>query len=90
MSGRRDKALASRSGCVRGSDDEASRLIAESRFFVRVLTARSTNLDEVAMRTTAPSDGPREWIMLFGVGAAFGAGDSDYLARFRRRLFGWP
>jgi len=75
---------------LRGSDDEASRLIAESRFFVRVLTARSTNLDDVAMRTTAPPDRRREWIVLFGVGAAFGAGNSDYLERFRRRLFGWP
>jgi hypothetical protein len=75
---------------LRGSSDEPSRLITESRFFVRVLTAGSTSLDEVAMRTTAPPDGPREWIVLFGVGAAFGAGDADYLERFRRRLFGWP
>ncbi|MDB4962386.1 MAG: hypothetical protein JWP01_2385 [Myxococcales bacterium] len=74
---------------LRGSDDETSRLIVESRFFLRVLSARASNLDEIAMRTTTPPDVAREWTVVFGVGAAFGAGEPDYLERFRRRPFGW-
>jgi len=74
---------------LRGSsDDHASRLIAESRFFLRVLSARPAT-GEVLARTTTPPAEPRELIVLFGIGAAFGVGDPGYLTRFRRRPIDW-
>lgn len=80
---------------LRGSGDEInSHLIAESRFFVRVMTNRPKP-EQVLARTMTPlpaqSTEPRpEVTILLGVGASFGSGDLRYLERFRRRApFEW-
>lgn len=67
-----------------GSDWEFSRLIAESRLFLRVMKSGDAVSDVVA-RTAGPmesSDG-RGITVLVGLGAAFGAGNQRYLERFR-------
>ena len=81
---------------LRGSGDEdSSRLIAESRFFLRVMAARPISDDGVLARTMTPTPTPRpdeppEVTILVGVGASFGSGDRGYLERFRRRApFEW-
>lgn len=74
---------------LRGSgDDDESRHLAESRFFVRVLSAASRT-DGVVARTMSPIEQPREWIAILGIGAAFGLGEPRYLERFRRRPLDW-
>jgi hypothetical protein len=70
----------------RGStEDYAPRLIAESRFFMRVMWWQDVE-DGVIARTTMPP-ASRELMVLFGVGAAFGGGEPRYLSQFRRRDF---
>ncbi len=70
---------------LRGStEDYAPHLITESRFFIRALWWRQAD-QELLARTTMPVVESRELIILFGVGAAFGGGDPDYLHQFRRR-----
>lgn len=73
---------------LRGSGDDDSTHLAESRFFVRVLAARSRT-EDVAMRTTGPIEEPRDAVVMFGIGAAFGVGERRYLERFRRRALDW-
>jgi hypothetical protein len=74
---------------LRGStDDYTPRLITESRFFVRVLSWRQ--LGSVA-RTSGPTMAETtELVVILGVGAAFGGGESRYLQQFRRRAFDSP
>jgi len=83
---------------LRGSGDEdSSRLIAESRFFLRVMAARPITEEGVLARTMTPTptptptpDEPPEITILIGVGASFGSGERGYLDRFRRRApFEW-
>jgi hypothetical protein len=74
---------------VRGAGDEGfSTLLAESRLFVRVMSTSWTAV-EAAARTTMPMESAeaREVTVLFGIGASFGAGDPDYLQRFRQQSF---
>jgi hypothetical protein len=70
----------------RGStEDYAPRLIAESRFFMRVLAWQQPGPDFIARTTMPPAT--REIMVMFGVGAAFGGGETRYLQQFRRRDF---
>jgi hypothetical protein len=72
---------------LRGSgDDEFSRLIAESRLFVRVSTTRDSTFAPMATKGSVVDtrEGPT---VLVGLGAAFGTGDRRYLDRFRLRPF---
>jgi hypothetical protein len=72
---------------LRGGSDDFSLLLAESRLFIRVLSAHPPARDAVGVaRTMEPaSGGPRELTILIGLGAAFGAGEPRYLDRFRLR-----
>jgi hypothetical protein len=75
---------------LRGGADEDSTLLAESRLFVRVLSAHRTAAESVARTTMSPAppeDQPRELTILVGIGAAFGAGEPRYLDRFRLHPF---
>jgi hypothetical protein len=73
-----------------GGDPDGSTLLAESRFFFRVTTSRWAAADFDA-RTTAPmATQERALTFLVGIGAAFGAGTSDYAARFRLHMLQPP
>lgn len=75
---------------LRGGADEDSTLLAESRLFVRVLSAHRTVAGAVARTTMSPApahDERRELTILVGIGAAFGAGELRYLDRFRLHPF---
>lgn len=72
-----------------GSDYDMSNLLAESRFFVRVMTTPAIGHDAIVGRMLTP---PRErdtgaLTIMVGLGAAFGTGDPDYLQRFRMEPF---
>ena len=72
------------------ADAEFSSLLTESRFFVRVLSSHPTGVEPLA-RAMSPADPTaRELTILFGIGAAFGAGDPRYLDRFRLHPFEVP
>lgn len=68
-----------------GSDWDMSALIAESRLFFRVMTAPVMASDVVARSSEpgAPIDNGRALTFLIGIGGSFGAGEPDYLVRFR-------
>lgn len=72
-----------------GSDWVFSRLIAESRLFVRVMQSRDAGSSIVARAVgpIAERSGPRGVAAIVGLGAAFGAGEPRYLERFRPRTF---
>lgn len=71
-----------------GSDAEFSTLLAESRLFVRVMTARDG--DSAIARTATPTEPTaRDRAILIGIGAAWGSGERRYVDRFRLR-FGEP
>ena len=68
---------------VRGDADDGTSRISESRFFLRVMAAPAIT-DVTIARTTMPIiNEPRELILLFGIGAAFGGGEPRDLERFR-------
>jgi hypothetical protein len=72
----------------RGStEDYAPRLIAESRFFLRVLSWREEEDGFIARTMDPPAVTSGQYMVIIGVGAAFGGGDSTYLSQFRRRPF---
>jgi hypothetical protein len=72
----------------RGStEDYAPRLIAESRFFLRVMSWQQPDAGMLARTTTMPTPTTSEVMVVLGVGAAFGGGDPTYLRQFRRRDF---
>lgn len=70
-----------------GSDWEFSSLLAESRLFVRVMRSRGEppGVAARAVGAIAEPAGRGGITVLVGLGAAFGAGDSRYLERFRLR-----
>jgi hypothetical protein len=73
---------------LRGTGDkEASVLIAESRFFVRVMSSGWRELD-VARTTSAVGGADRALTVLIGIGASFGVGTTAYVDRFRLHPFG--
>lgn len=74
---------------LRGASDyDLSSLLAESRVFVRVMTAPSIGDPTIARMTTPPADRDvGQLTVMIGLGAAFGNGDPDYLERFRMEPF---
>lgn len=73
-----------------GTEPEGTSVLAESRFFVRVMTSHWADADAAA-RSTVPSSSsssPRALTVLVGIGASFGGGTSRYMYRFRSRPFG--
>ena len=69
---------------LRGGGDDGSALLAESRLFVRVLWARGDTSSPIARGETPVPDHGGETLVLVGLGAAWGAGERHYAARFRR------
>ena len=73
---------------LRGSDELGeSNVLAESRFFVRVLASRWAQSDVIARSTTPAAVPARALTVLLGIGASFGAGRPDYARRFRLHPF---
>jgi hypothetical protein len=73
-----------------GSDYDMSNLLAESRFFVRVMTTPAIGQSPIVGRMITPPTTTRDsgsLTIMVGVGAAFGTGDPDYLQRFRMEPF---
>jgi hypothetical protein len=67
-----------------GSDDEFSPLLAESRLWFRVTTARTDSMASgIAARGAVADTSDRNLTFLVGLGASFGVGDMQYLQRFR-------
>ena len=66
------------------NDDDRSTLLAESRFFVRVLKARTAD-SNVAARETMPSMVTEGATVIIGLGALFGGGRPAYVQQLRRR-----
>jgi hypothetical protein len=75
-----------------GSDWEFSRILAESRLFVRVMKPRDEAIDVIAHVSGTMVEQPerRGMIIIVGLGAAFGAGTPSYLERFRVKPADWP
>lgn len=70
-----------------GGDPDGSTLLAESRFFLRVMASRWSDPAVIA-RTSGPAMAPpRSFTVLLGIGASFGAGTPAYANRFRLRPF---
>lgn len=73
---------------VRGGGDlDASSLIAESRFFVRVMAAPWNGLEVIARTMEPVSASDRSLTVLAGVGASWGTGSPSYVQRFRLHPF---
>jgi hypothetical protein len=68
---------------VRGGSDDGSTRIAESRFFVRFMTGPATKEQVIARSTMTHVEEPRDFKLLVGIGASWGAADRRYLDRFR-------
>lgn len=73
---------------LRGStDDDVPRLITESRLFLRVLWSVPAGEQVLARSTTPPSARDiQDMTIIVGLGAAFGGGESQYLAQFHGRF----
>jgi hypothetical protein len=76
-----------------GGDEESSNLLAESRFFIRVMSpASSTRVGNVLARMTGPIEiqqSQPEAVVLVGIGASWGSGERSYVRRFQTRPFEW-
>jgi hypothetical protein len=71
-----------------GGDPDMSTLLAESRFFLRVMASR-TAVDTTTARTTMPTTtSERALTVVLGVGASWGGGTPSYASRFRLHPFG--
>lgn len=71
---------------LRGTSDyDMSALIAESRFFVRVMTSPRT-ASAIVDRASSVGDDTRAFTVVLGIGGSFGAGDPEYLAKFRTHI----
>jgi len=71
-----------------GGDPDTSALLAESRFFVRVMAAQWNAADVIARTNMPVPSSERAFTVLFGVGASWGAGTPGYASRFRLHPFG--
>ncbi len=71
-----------------GGDPDGSTLLAESRFFLRVMSSRWNQLDAIARTMEpVPTTSPRSLTVMVGIGASFGSGTPDYVRKFRLRPF---
>jgi len=71
---------------LRGAnDDDRSNLLAESRFFVRVMKTRHDDTMDIAARNTSSSSMTNEVGVIIGLGALFGGGQPAYVEQLRRR-----
>jgi hypothetical protein len=70
-----------------GGDPDGSLLVAESRFFLRVMSAKWSAIDAVARTMTTPASSDRALTVMFGIGASFGAASPAYMDRFRMHPF---
>ena len=74
---------------VRGAvEPEGTLGLAESRYFVRVMTSQVSELDVAARTTTPTAPTQRALTVLVGIGASFGGGTVSYMHRFRLHPFG--
>jgi hypothetical protein len=74
---------------LRGTGDpDGSALLAESRFFLRVMTAQWSPGDTLARASMPVEPSGRAWTVLIGVGASFGGGTPSYADKFRLHPFG--
>jgi len=75
-----------------GSDWEFSQLLAESRLFVHVMKSRDEASDVIARASGPMTEQPERHgiTVIVGLGAAFGAGQPNYLERFRTKALDWP
>jgi len=75
-----------------GSDWEFSTLLAESRLSVRVMRSRDDGPDTIARAAAPMAEQPERQglTVMVGLGAAFGAGTSRYLERFRLKALDAP
>ncbi len=74
-----------------GGDPDSSGLLAESRFFLRVMSSKWSELDVAARQSgtmAPPATSDRSLAVLLGIGASFGGGTPAYMDRFRLRPFG--
>jgi hypothetical protein len=72
-----------------GSDWDQSPLLAESRLFVRVMRAREPDMTILARDASSPVVEASGTTVMIGLGAAWGAGKSGYLDRFRQHEPAW-
>ena len=71
---------------LRGTgDDDRSNLLAESRFFVRILETRSEDAMRITARGISPSSLTSGVGIIIGLGASFGGGQPAYVEQLRRR-----
>lgn len=70
-----------------GGDADGSTLLAESRFFLRVMTSRWAGIDSVARSTGPTGMTERAYTVLLGIGASFGSGAPSYVRQFRLHPF---
>jgi hypothetical protein len=77
---------------IRGSGDaEMSTLLAETRVFVRVMTARDIRDDIVTRMEDAPVPArERDVSVVLGLSAVWGSGKSRYMDRFRMHPLDTP
>jgi len=75
---------------VRGGGDDGSTRIAESRFFLRVMSVPTPPDTAVARSTVSPPMTSHEIAILVGIGASFGGGERHYMDRFRWHAPDWP
>jgi len=73
---------------VRGATEpEGTHGLAESRYFLRVMTSRWAELDAAARTTMPAGSSSRAFTVLVGIGASFGSGTTSYMDRFRSHPF---
>lgn len=71
-----------------GGDAPGSTLIAESRFFLRVTSSKWAPFDGIARTAMPPPTNDRALSVVLGIGASWGTGTPDYVAKFRTKPFG--
>jgi hypothetical protein len=76
---------------VRGATEPEGTLgLAESRYFLRVMTSQMSEVDAVARMTMPAPATPRALTVLIGIGASFGGGTKSYMDRFRSHPYDPP
>jgi hypothetical protein len=71
-----------------GGEYDLSSLLAESRVFLRVMASPTRDEETIARMISPPRDRDTGTLMIMiGLGASFGRGDTNYLERFRMEPF---